>query len=259
MIAGFYTYIHRRADDGEVFYVGKGRLKRAYSDYRRTLRWVRTVAKHGLIVELVAFFWGEPDAFAHERALISEYRATGAPLCNLSDGGEGPSGYKQTDEQRRRNSERGKGRKQSAETIAKRVAKLIGVKRSPETIAKISAGHIGMKYSSEFGAKISAANKGRVRSLEFRAKVSAGLTGRPVSAETRAKLSSAHRGREVSKEIRERISKTLTGRRLSDAEKERLKPLTHGVEQRAKHSAAMKGRPWSEARRAAYEKRTASC
>lgn len=211
-VAGFYIYIHRRADDGQVFYVGKGREKRSRSTYRRTPRWRRTVAKHGLIVELVAFFWTEQDAFSHERELIAEYRSTGAPLCNLTDGGDGPSGYKQTEEQRRNNARAQTGRKQSIETIAKRVAKLIGRPRSQETRAKISAAHMGRTTSDETRAKISTANSGRVRSAEARAKISAGLTGRPVSAETREKIAAAQRGRIVSQEKRDRISATLKAR-----------------------------------------------
>jgi hypothetical protein len=242
VIAGFYTYLHRRADDGRVFYVGKGRLKRAYSDYRRTPRWFRTVAKHGLVVDLVAFFWVEADALIHERALIAEHRAAGSPLCNLSDGGEGPCGYKHTDEQRRKNSEARKGLKQSQETIAKRVAKLVGRPRSTETRAKIAAAHRGRTMSEETKEKIGAANRGRVRSHEARAKISAGLNGRPVSAETREKIAAAQRGRLVPQGKRDRISATLTGRRLSESEKQRLYPLTHSAEIIAKRVAAMKAR-----------------
>lgn len=215
MIAGFYTYIHRRADDGKVFYVGKGRGKRAWSRYRRNQYWLRTEARHGLHVEIVAHWSTEREAFDHEKLLIALYRAANHPLSNLTDGGDGPSGYRHTD----------------------------------ETRALFRA----RKISDEHRAKVSAANRGLIRSDEFRAKVSAGLTGRPVSAETRAKLSAAHKGVSPTKEVREKIASTLSGRRLSDAEKDRRRPLTHSAQWRAKHSAAMKGRPWSAARRAAYE------
>jgi hypothetical protein len=253
VISGFYTYLHRRADDGRVFYVGKGRQRRAYSDYRRTPRWVRTVAKHGLVVDLVAFFWVEADALIHERALIAEHRAAGSPLCNLSDGGEGPCGYKHTDEQRRKNSEARKGLKQSQETIAKRVAKLIGRPRSAETRAKIAASKIGKKIDPLHAERLKAINTGCVRSQEFKAKVSAGLTGRPVSAETRAKLSAAHTGRIISQDHRKRIAATLMGRTPSDSERANFLAWVNSPERRAHHSAIMKGRPWSEARRAAQK------
>lgn len=250
----FYTYIHRRADDGKVFYVGKGQRNRSHSIKGRTARWIRTAAKHGLIIEIVATFERESDALDHEKALIAKYRAEGPHLCNLTDGGEGTSGYKYTEEQRRKNAERGMGRKQSAETIAKRVARLVGLKRSDEARAKISAGRIGIKPSAHCVAMVKAANTGIVRSAEFRAKVSAGLTGRPCSAETREKIAAGNRGKIISQEQRDKISKTLAGRRLSDDEKLRLYPMTHSPEIIAKRSAAMKGRKLSEAHRSALRK-----
>ena len=210
-----------RASDGSVFYVGKGTGNRVLARGGRSTHWHRIVSKHGLRAEIVSRWDLEEDAFEHEKSLIAHYRSLGLSLCNLTDGGDGFS---------------------------------VGHKVTEDTRAKIRAAHVGMKPSAETAAKIGAANKGRVRSDEFRAKVSAGLTGRPVSAETREKIASAQRGRVVSPERRDRISRTLTGRRLSEAEKERRKPLTHSTEWRAKHSAAMKGRPWSEARRAAHER-----
>lgn len=215
----FYTYIHMRADDGSVFYVGKGTGNRVLARGGRSTHWHRIVAKHGLRTEIVARWDREADAFDHEKSLIAQYRSRGLPLCNLSDGGDG-----------------------FAE----------GHPVSEETRAKIAAGHIGKKNGADARAKISAANRGLVRSAEVRARISAGLIGRPVSAETRAKMSAAQKGRTITTEHRERISKSLTGRRLTELERERMRPLTHGPEWRAKHSTAMKGRPWSEARRAAH-------
>lgn len=258
MIAGFYTYLHRRADDGQVFYVGKGQRRRSHSRYRRTARWLRTVAKHGLAVEIVACFWKSCDAFEHERQLIAEHRAAGSPLCNLTDGGDGPHGYKQTEEQRRKNSELRRGVKQSAETIAKRVAHLVGRPRSAETRAKISASHIGLKIDPAHAARLKEMNTGCVRSPEFKAKIVSALTGRPVSEATREKLSKAHKGRIITAEQRARISATLTGRKPDGVERENFLLWANDPKRRAKHSETMKGRPWSDARRMAQQKRVQS-
>jgi hypothetical protein len=271
VIACFYTYIHMRADDGLVFYVGKGKGKRATQAYGRSSRWQRIKELHGVRVEIVASNQTELEAFEMERALIARYRAENQPLCNHTDGGEGPCGYRHTEETLAVLSAKKRGRKLSAEhraqlsealklrsqeSFAKISAALRGHSVSAETRAKISASRIGIKPSAHAIAMVKAANTGRIRSSEFRAKVSAVLQGRHVSEETRKKISAAQRGRVVSQEMRTRISATLTGRRLSDEEKERRRPLTHGAEWRAKHSAAMKGRPWSEARRAAQEGRS---
>jgi len=118
----FYTYIHRRADDGKVFYVGKGKGARAHSHASRNAHWQRTVAKHGIGVEIAAYWPTEAEAFEHERFLISCFRDIGQPLCNLTDGGDGPSGFKH-----------------SAETRAKISRIQIGKKLTPEHRAKVGA------------------------------------------------------------------------------------------------------------------------
>lgn len=95
----FYVYIHTRKDTGAVFYIGKGRAKRAYVTRRENPHWRNIVAKHGRDVQIV--FHGDEDmCFEVERLLIANYRAAGVKLANLTDGGEGTSGY-QFDEQQR--------------------------------------------------------------------------------------------------------------------------------------------------------------
>lgn len=84
-----YTYIHRRADDGKVFYVGKGSIKRSKSSWGRNTWWARVKAKHGIVVELVAQWPSEREAFEHESFLIACFRGMGEPLVNMTDGGGG--------------------------------------------------------------------------------------------------------------------------------------------------------------------------
>ena len=91
----FYVYLHRKATTGEVFYVGKGYGKRAWS-LRRGLKWQSIVAKHGFVVEIAQFGLQEWAAFELEISLIAYYGREN--LCNLTDGGEGMSGFKYSDE-----------------------------------------------------------------------------------------------------------------------------------------------------------------
>lgn len=86
-----YVYVHRRASDGRIFYVGKGsHPDRALSRDRRNRHWQAIVAKHGLLVEIVQHF--ETDALAQqcERDLIAWYGR--AHLANMTDGGDGCAG-----------------------------------------------------------------------------------------------------------------------------------------------------------------------
>jgi len=84
----FYTYGHFRQDDGLCFYIGKGNGGRAY-DKRRSEYWKRTVAKHGIRIDILAHWDAEEEAFEHEKFLIKCFRDLGHPLANFTDGGEG--------------------------------------------------------------------------------------------------------------------------------------------------------------------------
>jgi len=136
----FYTYAHY-TPDGNLFYIGKGSNKRrAYYFSGRNDRWTKKVNKYGLPkVEILAQWEKEQDAFEHEKFLISCFRGMGFDLCNLTDGGDGTSGYKQTPEHIEKNRLARKG---------KPAYWNIGRKHSEETKIKCGAANIG-KPSSE--------------------------------------------------------------------------------------------------------------
>lgn len=95
----FYVYVHKTADTGNIFYVGKGCRNRAYSTNRRNVFWQRVVKKHGFIVEIIYSGLTEQDAFKIEIDTIYNLRLYGERLTNLTVGGEGASGYKWTEQQ----------------------------------------------------------------------------------------------------------------------------------------------------------------
>ena len=199
----FYTYVHLRADDGKVFYIGKGKGDRATSHHHRNPHWRSVVKKHGMRVEIAACWECESDAFSHERLLISCFRDMGQPLTNLTDGGEGGGTYVR-----------------SAETLLKYSKIHKGKVLSQETREKISASKRGVKTrppSEATRKKISDAQKGVPRAY------ARGSNNPMHKPEAKAKLSAVHKGKFVSEETRE------------------------------KQSAAKRGRPWSEARRAAMK------
>lgn len=84
-----YTYLHRKANTGEIFYVGKGKNDRAWSKSKRSTHWQRIANKHGIVVEIVARWSSAHDAFEHERFLIWCFRDMGVDLCNHTGGGDG--------------------------------------------------------------------------------------------------------------------------------------------------------------------------
>ncbi len=98
----YYVYLHRKATDGEVFYVGKGKNLRASSYKSRSTFWKSVVAKYGYYIEIVETGLQEWYAFELEKDLISYYGRCDlgyGTLVNLTDGGDGSSGYKMSKEQ----------------------------------------------------------------------------------------------------------------------------------------------------------------
>ena len=97
----FYTYAHYRATDNSLFYIGKGKGSRAHSADPRNPFWSKIVKKHGFKVEILATWKTEEEALEHEKFLIQCFRKDlGIKLCNMTDGGEGRSGFTNTPEVR---------------------------------------------------------------------------------------------------------------------------------------------------------------
>lgn len=113
----FYIYLHTRQSDGRVFYVGKGRGSRYRSKAGRNRHWRNVATKHGLEAEILFDGLSEDEAFEEERNVISELRYFGEPLTNLTDGGEGASGYSHTRDAKQRISNAHKERMTHPENI----------------------------------------------------------------------------------------------------------------------------------------------
>lgn len=84
-ILDYCVYIHSRADDNAIFYVGKGRKNRAWSKHNRNKYWLNIVAKFGLVIEIVDSSLSEIAAFNKEHELIKAIN----PQTNFTGGGEG--------------------------------------------------------------------------------------------------------------------------------------------------------------------------
>jgi hypothetical protein len=173
----YYVYEHWRLDRDECFYVGKGQGKRAFSMKNRNKHHQAIVAKLGRMgssfeVRMVAVGLSEKEAFDLEKTRIAFWRAVKVDLTNLTNGGEGISGYHHTAETRKNLSEFNKGmpaafkgRKHSEETkkILSDKAKVRGApKLTKEQQEKVAAWHRGRKRSVETCAKISNKAIGRL-------------------------------------------------------------------------------------------------
>lgn len=137
----FYVYIHRRLSDGKPFYVGKGKGKRAWRTDRNNPFWQSVRKKHGYTVDIVFDDLDEETAFQCEKDIILELKYFGYTLTNLTDGGDGPSGYVYSEETKQRMSEAQKTSEKVKEARKISSAKRKGVKTGPQpNISKALAG-----------------------------------------------------------------------------------------------------------------------
>ena len=143
----YYVYAYLR-EDGTPYYIGKGKGNRAFDKHRNGK--ISVPEDKSRIIFLVEQL-SEQNAFDVERLFIKLYgrKDTGTGILrNMTDGGEGISGYVLTEKDRQ----------------------------------KISRYHRGKTVSEEIKQKISNSKKGmpgRVQSIEEKQKRSEKLKGRP--------------------------------------------------------------------------------
>ncbi len=159
----YYVYIHRKATTGEVFYVGKGHGNRAYSHRNRNRMWQRVVKRHGITVEIVIEGIQEWYAFELEKDLITSYGRrsdNSGVLVNMTEGGEGVSGFRHSEETKTTISKKNKGTKKSADFCKKLSVLKIG-----------NTNMLGKTLSTESRIKIAEANRNRHVSNETKHKI----------------------------------------------------------------------------------------
>lgn len=183
----FYVYAYLRIN-GTPYYIGKGCRYRAYEKHRGNL-----LPKDANRIVFLETELSDIGSLALERRYIKWYGrkdlGTGI-LRNMTDGGDGASGSKRTDEQKKQQSVRMKGR----------------------------PGISGRKMTEENRAKLSISNKNRVVSDETKAKMRLAGLGRTISEETRNK----HKEFRHSDETKETLKEMSTGRIISDAARKKI-------------------------------------
>jgi len=162
MSKSYYVYLHR-TESGRVFYVGKGQGARAWSRKNRSLNWRKVVKREGLRVEIAYDHLQEWYALELEIETIARFGRSS--LVNLTDGGEGVSGRKVSQESRAKMRARKIGKPLTCEHRAALSAATKGVKKSPRTpehLARLRAANVGRKIECSNGltfSKISDAEK----------------------------------------------------------------------------------------------------
>lgn len=204
----YYIYMYLDLDNVS-FYIGKGRGYRyKVSEHLLECRHqpflqnkIRKIGVDNIKIQFLHKNLTEKEAFKKEKYWIKYYgrrdlkRGT---LCNLTNGGEGTSGYKHSKEVLRKMGEAHKGKKHSEETRRKMSVAKVSVKFSMETKRKISATLKGVKLSEETKRKMRKAHKGFSRpshTEETEQKISNSRKGRKLSEETKRKISESKKVR----------------------------------------------------------------
>lgn len=193
----FYVYAHMKPDL-TPFYVGKGSLNRALdlkpkgrNSWHQNI--VRKYGEENIIVE-TKMCRSENEAFFCEEQTIKTLRDNGIVLSNLTNGGEGNSGYKHREESKQKMSVSKKGKKLSEiHRINLSKAKSGRTYTEAERLAKLGKNNcrFGKKLSESHRLIISIANKNRKK--------------HPMSDATKQKISQSKVGTKNSKEACEKM------------------------------------------------------
>lgn len=174
----FVVYFHERLDTNAVFYVGKGTHKRVRQKCNRNPHWHNIVSKAGgFNHHLVATGLVEIEALELERLLIAEMRNLGFQICNMTDGGDGVSGFKHSEETKRAMSVKRTGM----------CSAIKGRKFSPEHIENLKRAKLGKKQTPEHIKNAADTRRGKAVSEQTRQKISSALSGRTTAKEVVAR------------------------------------------------------------------------
>jgi len=162
-----FVYVHLEADTGNPFYVGIGvNENRPWNKTHRTNKHKNRINKHGMRVEIITQKISWENAKLWEICWIKNLRDGGFNLVNLTDGGDGTTGYVRTEEER---------------------LKIKEVNNRPE-IKKIHRenmlGDKNPMKNPDTAEIVAQKNRGRKRSQKFREDASARRTGVPLKEET---------------------------------------------------------------------------
>lgn len=176
MCNNFYVYVFVRNDTNQVFYVGKGKGNR-YKDMSMRNKYfvhiVQKVGKENIKSKIIEDGLCEELAFEREKYYIKYFKSIGHVLTNMTDGGEGTSGWfdKLTEEEKTKHREVSKS--------------FLGKRHTPETRLKMSKSAVGRIMKDSTKKLISEKAKGRTGFWK----------GKHLSEETRRKLSESKKGK----------------------------------------------------------------
>jgi hypothetical protein len=174
-----YVYGHYRKDTKELFYVGKGTGKRAWSERHRNRYWKNVVNKHGFNVKILHDNLTDEEAFNKEKELIAEVGLEN--LTNMLDGGQGLSSEAAKERARqnsknpewiRKHKEEGRRKSQDEEFRRKNVELGRRLAQDPDWLRERTETNRRIAKDPEYRRKVSEGVRRKYQDPEYRRKVS---------------------------------------------------------------------------------------
>lgn len=198
----WYIYALTDPRDDAVRYVGwtlrpkKRLIEHVYQARHKTNNryignWLRQLLALGLRPGMRILETGMGDWQEAEQRWIAHYRAAGARLTNLSDGGEGTPGVPMSEAAKKKLSDARRG----VPYPPGRIPGMLGKTHTPEVKAQIAARNREFRHTDETRRKLSELKKGQRPSDKTLAAASAYRKGRPTSEDVRLKIAAATKNR----------------------------------------------------------------
>jgi len=149
----YYVYVWYRKTNHEPFYVGKGKNNRYTQLINRNNYFLNVYNKHGGYPEIIIRDLTDNEAIEKEIELIKEYRSK-YQLTNITDGGEGVSGYNHKEETKKKLSELSKIQWSNPKTRQRLIESRRISHNKPEVREKLSKIHKGKVLTDEHRRKI---------------------------------------------------------------------------------------------------------
>ena len=171
---------------------------------RHSACWIRGLQTRGLrpILRVAALVQSQEEAKRVEIALIAQLPG----LTNISEGGEGGSGVRWSEERKAAQAARMRERYRDPRARAKLGEATKRGWDNPESRARASKASAGRRMSEEAKTRIATTLTGHAVSTETREKLRRAISGKKHTEETRLKMSQSHRGHLTSEEARLKIS-----------------------------------------------------